>query len=98
MKYELFHFFTENFEVEGMDLQVVIMTKLHNKMIQFTFRGESDQIHAWLSEVHGEVVFIEIRKLYDITQVLTYGVPYNGEIYKFERNSLDLETEHLSYE
>lgn len=98
MKYKLLDLFIEEFEAENMDVQMTIMTKMNSKMIQFTFRGEAGLIRSWLMEIYGEIVFIEVRRLYDITQVLTYGVPYNGEIHKFERNSLELEIEHLGYE
>lgn len=98
MKYKLLDLFIEEFKAEHMDVQMTVMTKMNNKMIQFTFRGEAELIRSWLMEVYGEIVFIEVRRLYDVTTVLTYGVMYNGEIHKFERNSLELEIEHLGYE
>ena len=98
MKYKLLDLFVEEFDAAHMDIQMSIMTKLHNRMVQVTFRGESELVRQWLIEIYGEIVFIEIRRLYDATTVMSYGVQYNGEIYKFERNSLELELEHLSYE
>ena len=96
MKYKLFRLFMEEFNVKND--QVTIMTKIYNKMIQFTFRGDPEAVCSWLSEVCGEIVYIEICKLHNTTAVISYGIPYNGEIHKFERNSLELEIEHLNYD
>lgn len=98
MKYKLLDLFVEEFDAAHMDIQMSIMTKLHNNIVQITFRGEFELIRQWLAEVYGEIVFIEIRRLYDTTTVMSYGVPYNGEIHEFERNSLELEMEHINYE
>lgn len=95
MMYELFDLFTENFE--SSDVQVTVMSRLNNQMIQVIFRGDPDQVRQWFTEVRGEVVYMEVRKLYDTLTVMTFGVPHNGEIYKIERNTIDLEIEHLSY-
>lgn len=97
IKYSLLDLFIDEFEAAHMDVQMTIMTKLNKKMFQFTFRGEAELIRQWLAEVGGEIVFIEVRRLYDITTVMSFGVPHNGEIHKFERNSLELEIEHLGY-
>jgi hypothetical protein len=98
MIYKLFDLFYEQFGET--DIQMIIMAKMcnNNRMIQYTLRGEPEQIRSWLSEVNGEVVHIEIRKLYDTLSIMSLGVPYAGEVYKVERNSFALETEHLGYE
>lgn len=97
MRYELLHLFTKKFGNNN-NVQMTIITQLDNKMIQIIFRGKPEQIHSWLSEVNGEIVFIEIHKLNNTTAVISYGIPFNDEVYKFERNSLDIEIEYLNCE
>ena len=81
-----------------MNIKMVLIVKQIDRMFQFTFKGEPEHIRSWLSEVRGEIMYIEIRMLYNTTAVMTYGVQHHGEIHKFERNSLALETEYLNYE
>ena len=98
MEHKLLDLFVEEFG--DSDLQMIVMVKRHNdnKLVQVTFRGEFNLLHQWINEIHGETVFIEIKKLCDMTAIMTYGVQHHGEICKIERNSLALELEHLSYE
>lgn len=98
MKYKLLDLFMEEFDAEHSDVQMTIMSKTNNKMIKVVFRAEAMIVRQWLAEIIGEVVFVEVRKLYDTLSIMTYGVPYNGEIHEFERNSLEIEMEYLSYD
>ena len=98
MEHKLLSLFVEEFG--DSDLQMIVMVKRYNdnKLVQVTFRGESNLIHQWINEIHGETVFIEIKKLCDMMAVMTYGIQHHGEVQKFERNSLALELEYLNYE
>lgn len=96
--YRIFNLFVE--EVQTSDIQVVITYPIDKYMVQVTFRGETEQVRQWLDEIPDSngIVYMEIRSLYDVTKVLTYGTEHAGEIHKIERNSLELEFRHLSCE
>lgn len=98
MKFKLLDLFVEEIVAEYMDLQMIVMVKFCNKVIQFTFRGAPKLIRQWLEEVEGESLFIEVSRLYDVTTTMSYGVKYMGEIHEIERNSIALETEHFNYD